>query len=65
MEGQSPIDILNSYTLKVSSGLLKDTADSITQAAFVCGYNHLSYHSKLFLRSNGCTPSQYKSLHLQ
>ncbi|WP_312444900.1 AraC family transcriptional regulator [Lacrimispora sp.] len=61
---QSPIDFLNSYRLEVSRVLLKDTADSITQVAIACGFNHLSYYSKLFLRSYGCTPSQYRNLHL-
>uniref|UniRef100_UPI000B0A6E20 helix-turn-helix transcriptional regulator n=1 Tax=Clostridium sp. NkU-1 TaxID=1095009 RepID=UPI000B0A6E20 len=56
---------LNSYRLEVSRGLLKDTADSITQVALACGFNHLSYYSKLFLRSYGCTPSQYRNLHSQ
>ncbi|MDR1550660.1 MAG: AraC family transcriptional regulator [Hungatella sp.] len=62
---QSPIDFLNSYRLEVSRGLLKDTAGSITQVALACGFNHLSYYSKLFLRSYGCTPSQYRNLHSQ
>ncbi len=60
---QSPIEFLNSYRLEVSRGLLKDTSVSITQVAFACGFNHLSYFSKLFLRSYGCTPSEYRNLH--
>ncbi|WP_313580378.1 helix-turn-helix domain-containing protein [Lacrimispora sp.] len=46
-------------------GLLIDTADSITQVALAFGFNHLSYYSKLFLRSYGCTPSQFRNIHLQ
>lgn len=57
---QSPIDFLNSYRLKVSCDKLADTQESITQIAFSCGFNHLSYFSQLFYRSFGCTPSDYR-----
>ena len=57
---QSPIDFLNAYRLRVSSSLLKNTELDITQIALSCGFNHLSYFSKLFLRYYGCTPSQYR-----
>ncbi len=60
---QSPIDFLNSYRLEVSRGFLKDTSATITQVALACGFNHLSYYSKLFLRSYGCTPREYRSIH--
>ncbi|ADL03105.1 AraC family transcriptional regulator [Lacrimispora saccharolytica] len=60
---QSPIEFLNAYRLEVSRSLLKDPAASITQVALACGFNHLSYYSKLFLRSYGCTPREYRSLH--
>lgn len=61
---QSPIDFLNAYRLEVSCGLLKDPSVSITQVALACGFNHLSYYSKLFLRSYACTPREYRRLHL-
>lgn len=60
---QSPIDFLNSYRLKVSCDCLVKTEDSITQIAFSCGFNHLSYFSELFLRSFGYTPSEYRKIH--
>lgn len=60
---QSPIEFLNSYRLKISARLLVNTSRPITQIAFSCGFNHLSYYSKLFLRTYGCTPSEYRSQH--
>lgn len=57
---QSPIEFLNSYRLKVSCNLLASTSDSVTQIALSCGFNHLSYYSKLFLRQYGCTPSEFR-----
>ena len=57
---QSPIDFLNCYRLEVSCRLLKNTNRPITEIATACGFNHLSYYSKLFLRNYGCTPSDYR-----
>lgn len=57
---QSPVDFLNTYRLKVSCGQLSDTKESITEIAFVCGFNHPSYYSRLFAEAYGCTPSEYR-----
>ncbi len=57
---QSPVDFLNAYRLEVSRNLLKDTAYSITLIAVSCGFNHLSYFSKMFADKYGCTPREYR-----
>lgn len=57
---QSPIDFLNHYRLEASRSLLKKHGRSVTEVAVACGFNHLSYFSKLFLRSYHCTPSEYR-----
>lgn len=57
---QSPIDFLNHYRLEVSCNLLKKQEWNVTQVAVACGFNHLSYYSKLFYRNYGCTPSEYR-----
>lgn len=57
---QSPIDFLNHYRLEVSCNLLKRQDLNVTQVAVACGFNHLSYYSKLFYRNYGCTPSEYR-----
>lgn len=57
---QSPIDFLNAYRLKVCCNLLESTGLSITEIALSCGFNHLSYFSKLFLDRFGCTPREYR-----
>ena len=33
---------------------------SVTEAATVCGFGHLSYFSKLFRECFGCTPTEYR-----
>lgn len=60
---QSPIDFLNRYRLEMSRRLLENTDFNITQTAFSCGFNHLSYFSKIFLREFGCTPTEYRRQH--
>lgn len=57
---QSPIDFLNAYRLKVSCHLLDTTDQSITEIALACGFHHLSYFSKYFCQSFGCTPREYR-----
>lgn len=57
---QSPIDFLNHYRLEVSCNLLKNQKLNVTQVAVACGFNHLSYYSKLFCKNYGCTPSDYR-----
>lgn len=60
---QSPIDFLNKYRLELSRYLLTHTQSGITEIALSCGFNHLSYFSKIFLREYGCTPTQYRKKH--
>lgn len=57
---QSPIEFLNKYRLEVSRYLLANTQSSIAQIAVSCGFNHLSYFSKIFVREYGCTPTEYR-----
>lgn len=57
---QSPIEFLNAYRLKTGCSLLLYTDKSITEIAFVCGFNHLSYFSKMFQECYGCTPGEYR-----
>lgn len=57
---QSPIDFLNTCRLKISCQLLETTDKSITEIAFACGFNHLSYFSKYFYQVYHCTPREYR-----
>lgn len=58
---QSPVEFLNTFRLKTSCNLIRHTAKSITEIAFSCGFNHLSYFSKLFIKTFGCTPREYRN----
>lgn len=58
--GQSPFDFLNQYRLNISADLLATTSKSVSEIAMECGFNHLSYYSKLFAGYYGCTPRAYR-----
>ena len=57
---QSPIDFLNHYRLEVSCHLLNSTKLSIAEICTACGFNHQSYYSKIFQRTYGCTPREFR-----
>lgn len=58
---RTPIDFLNSYRLEISMNLLRDTNLSITEIAYNCGFNNLSYYSEIFKKYKGCTPNAYRT----
>lgn len=60
---QAPITYLNIYRMDISCSLLRNTSYSITSIALSCGFNHLSYFSKMFLKKYGCTPKEYRKQH--
>lgn len=60
---QSPVEFLNAYRLKAAHSLLIHTDKSITDIAYTCGFQHLSYFSKLFQECYGCTPKAYRKKH--
>lgn len=60
---QSPIDYLNKYRLELSCYLLANTQSKVTDIALSCGFSHLSYFSRIFLREYGCTPTKYRKQH--
>ena len=57
----SPIEFLTIYRLNVSADLLTRTHDSISMISGKCGFNSVSYYSKLFLTHYGCQPHIYRN----
>ena len=58
--GQSRVEFLNAYRLKVGRNLLRDTERNVTEIATVCGFSHLSYFSRQFAAAYGRTPREYR-----
>ena len=58
--GQSPVDYLNAYRLQASCRLLAESSRKINDVAAQCGFNNTSYYIRMFQRSYGITPRDYR-----
>lgn len=58
--GQTPIDYIN--RLRIDRACYEMTVNkmTVTNAAYECGFNELSYFSKIFKKYKGVSPGQYK-----
>ncbi|APF22866.1 AraC family transcriptional regulator [Clostridium butyricum] len=64
MSGKTPIEYLNYYRIEIACELLLNGDSNITEIAFSCGFNDVSYFIKTFKKFKRITPKQYlKSLH--
>jgi len=52
------MDYVNEY--RIEKACSKMSSNSITQTAFDCGFNDLSYFCKVFKKYKGMSPSEYK-----
>ncbi|MDD4700071.1 MAG: AraC family transcriptional regulator [Oscillospiraceae bacterium] len=55
----TPIDYVNFYRIECACNELKTNDFSITDIAFRCGFNDLSYFIKTFKKYKGVSPKQY------
>ena len=54
-------DFVVRLRIERAAELMKDSAVSVTEAAFVVGFNDLSYFARMFRRQIGVSPSHYRS----
>lgn len=59
MTGRTPIDFLNYYRIERASFLLIASDASVTDIAYACGFNDLSYFIRTFRRYMGVSPTTY------
>jgi len=59
MTHQTPIEYLNACRVEHACCQLLTTGRSVTEVAFACGFNDLSYFIKTFKKRKGVTPKQY------
>lgn len=59
MTQHTPMEYLNLRRISHACDLLAEGSCSVTEAAFACGFNDLSYFIRVFRRSQGLTPKQY------
>lgn len=62
MTNKTPVEYLIFYRIECSAKMLSNTDISVTEAAFSCGFNDLSYFIKTFKRQMGVTPGEYRTL---
>ena len=58
--GQSPVDYLISYRVRMGEYLLTHTDKSILEIALAAGFSGSSHFSNTFTRYMGCTPLHYR-----
>lgn len=59
MTGCSPIEYLNRHRIEMACYRLMSGAQNVTELAYACGFNDLSYFIRAFKRIVGVTPKQY------
>lgn len=59
MTHRTPMDYLNYQRIEHAAFMLSTTHESVTDIAYACGFNDLSYFIKTFKRYKNVTPGQY------
>jgi AraC-like DNA-binding protein len=62
--GKSPIDYVNYYRIECACELLCTSCKSITEVAYSCGFNDLSYFNRMFKKYKKITPGCYRKTFL-
>lgn len=57
----SPMQYLMRYRILQSCHLLQETDKKIGEIANLAGFNNISYFNKVFLKTIGCTPKEYRN----
>ena len=56
---RTPIDYINNLRIEAACHELTSGDMTITEAAIECGFNDISYFSKMFKKYKGITPREY------
>ncbi len=63
--GTSPMQYVKQYRIRKAAGLLEKTNLTAKDIAFDCGFNDVSYFTKIFREQYGCTPAAYRKKKLE
>lgn len=58
--GRSFVEFLNDYRIGFASRWLTETNQTISEIAFRCGFYNISNFNRIFRKSKGCTPGEYR-----
>jgi two-component system response regulator YesN len=61
--GQSYLEYLTMIRIKAAKRLLRDTLDSVSSIAEAVGYNDEKYFSRVFRKTTGLSPSEFRKLY--
>lgn len=62
MTRKTPVEYLNGYRLERASRKLLNSDMSVTEIAYSCGFNDLSYFIKTFKATKGITPAKFRKM---
>lgn len=60
MTSKTPVEYLNGYRIEKAAKKLLNTNDSVTDIAYSCGFNDLSYFIKTFKIQKGMSPAKFR-----
>jgi AraC-like DNA-binding protein len=60
MTGKTPVEYLNGFRVEKASRKLLYSDLSVTEIAYLCGFNDLSYFIKTFKRQKGVSPAKFR-----
>lgn len=60
--GKTPVEYLNGYRIEKASQMLLNSDKSVTDIAFSCGFNDLSYFIKTFKAQKGISPTKFRKI---
>lgn len=60
ISNKSFIKYLNEYRIHRAAKLIEETDDNISEIAYTCGFENLSYFSKVFFQMKHYTPLEYR-----
>lgn len=63
--GVTPIQYVLQYRIQLAAALLTGTSEKISAIGMKCGFQDMSYFARVFRRSKGMTPSEYRKEYQQ
>lgn len=58
--GETPIDYLNTERIKFAKKMIRNSNKKIAEIAELAGFNSSSYFNRIFKKTEGITPNQYR-----
>lgn len=58
--GRTFIDTLNEIRLGYATRMLIDTTQTVSETAYSCGFNNVSYFNRVFRQKKKCTPKEFR-----